>query len=278
MTFFEAFSPYLWLLVFGIWGIIGGLFLFITVYDYVEHQEKPSAKALSVYLLLLAGLFGLGVYGFSDSYLRADPTPGWDKTVQQSKVAVILGFGYGIDKKKQNTPERANIFLLQWTLDHTGADIILAQEGVMDAADFVKTSRSVTIYSIHKHDPKKYVNTMETAYCALSTLQHLNLTGRPQVVLIAHDLQLKRSEWDFTRIQQRNPEWENIELIIPKIPDTPYPAHPAPGQWHTGGQFRYKLGELFWARPRDYVTGVPTALRAPLDLHHTITLNIDGLK
>jgi hypothetical protein len=91
-------------------------------------------------------------------------------------------------------------------------------------------------------------------------------------VLLAHDLQLQRAYWDFLKVKNSRADSRKLAIIVPDIADTPYVRHPAPGQWHTGGELRYKLVELFLARPRDYWTAVPRQMNIPLDAGRKLLL------
>ena len=255
MNFWKVFLPHIALILSVIWCLIGFLRLLTA---------QPPIIAWAVYLLVLAGFSGTIIFLFSDLWLRAGPTSDWETKVAKASVGIILGYGYE-EEDDNMQPGEANRFLLQWAIDNTQADLFLVQEGVWAAAGQVKASRPVTLQKIHRHDPLRYVNTFETAFCAFVKIQEINNHGLDQIVLVAHDLQLQRAYWDFTKVKNSCADWSKLEIIIPNIPDVPYVKHPAKAQQHTGSELCYKLIELFLARPRDYLAAVPQKLDIPMD-------------
>jgi hypothetical protein len=85
--------------------------------------------------------------------------------------------------------------------------------------------------------------------------------GKKKALLVAHDLQLQRLAWDFERISQAM--CPDCTFVIPEIHDTPYPANSV--HWQTRNEFVYKIVEVLIARPRDFLSPIPTECKAPLN-------------
>jgi len=206
--------------------------------------------------LLLFGLLFLGAIAVTPSHwLRAKalfiPQP-----VPMPTTAIILGFGYEGEGSTMH-PGAANQFLVDWLLtNHPQVTTLLVQEGVRSAIT-PEIFDAKIVYRIHRHDSAIYVDTLDTAFCALQEVQKL---GTETVLLVAHDLQLQRAVWDFERVRQA--ACINCTVITATIPDTPYPTHSV--HWQTRHELIYKLVALLLLRPRDFLRATPTVCKAPL--------------
>ena len=105
------------------------------------------------------------------------------------------------------------------------------------------------------------MNALETAFCALQKMEQL---GKNKTILIAHALQLQRVAWDFEKLRKARIEWQNYIFVVPQIPDTPFPENSR--QLRTGFSIFYKMVELFWSRPRDFLSPLPEKCKAPVPL------------
>lgn len=238
MNVFNVFIPH-------ILGIVGAIlyFAFIRVKGTVL-----MAVSLPVYAFLFLTLVGLT----PSRWIQAKPTKG-----QDADTVIILGFGYEMERGEIK-PGKANQFLLDWTIDNRFSQVktLLVQEGTWVAID-AEVFKKLDVRKIHRHDPKIYVNTLDTAFCAIQQLKKLN---QNRALLVAHDLQLQQVAWDFERVSKEIcPE---CTFVIPDIPDTPYPANSIHLQ--TRNEFFYKIIELLISRPRDFLSPVPTQCKAPL--------------
>jgi len=224
-------------------------------YKYIlgmKRQQMTTVLTLLCAVLAFAG-YSLLFLSCSGPWLRAKPTKGWENRMKSIDTAIVLGFGIEKDDKGNLLAGRANRFLLAWTLENTTSKALLVQEGIRLAAMEIEAESGKPIQRdlvmIHAHNEKNYVNTLQAAYFAFKKMSEL---GKSKAVLVAHDLQLERAYWDLVKVRKTRPEWKHIEIIVPRIPKTPFPGDSI--QWHARGGFRYKFIELFWSRPRDYFT------------------------
>ncbi len=170
--------------------------------------------------------------------------------------AVMLGFGYEVVGEAMQ-PGAANQFLVDWvTQQQPQINTLLVQEGIRSAMP-PALLQAKNVQRIHRHDPAIYVDTLDTAFCAL---RHLQQSNQQSVLLVAHDLQLQRAAWDFERVRQAM--CLDCTVLIAAIPDTPYPA--ASVHFQTHNEFVYKLVELLLLRPRDFLRATPTTCKAPI--------------
>lgn len=198
----------------------------------------------------------------SEGWLKAEPTPGWREKAKSIDTAIILGFGFEKDAGGHLRGGRSNEFLLQWTLEHTRADTLLVQEGVLEAyisSDTRRKAPGKKLLRIHRHIEGIDMNTFRTAYCALEQMDAL---GKRQAVLVAHDLQLQRAAWIFEKLKLARPNGADLSFVVPEIPPTPFPADS--DQLRTRWKLLYIFCELFGSRLRDYLSTAPTACLAPL--------------
>ena len=215
------------------------------------------ARAIVVLLLLMIAC----IQSLPNSWLRA--RPGGDS--RGVDVAIILGFGYEEADDGGMKPGAANEFLLDWVLEtYPEVRTILVQEGIWAAAceTSAETCKigNVELLRIHRHDPDLYVNTFQTAVCAIKRMNEL---GKKRAILVAHDLQLWRTEKVFERVKQKL--CGDCEFVIPNVPDTPYPVRSVHGS--TRNEFIYRIVEVL-ARLRDsklVTREIPDECIAPLE-------------
>jgi hypothetical protein len=260
MNLWDAFAPHILYSA----GIIASA---IVIIGFEKHRLPVSLPAvLWVILALWIGytLLFLLFIGFFPlkRWLRAKPTEDWERKVKEVHTVILLGFGYEDDCGDMK-PGDANKRLLEWTMDHTEARTLLVQEGVWVAAcessekECTKSGRK--LMRIHRHDPTVYLNTLDTAFCAMQELEKL---GEKEAVLVTHDLQLKRAAWDFGTVKQSRRSWQDIRFVIPEMPDMPYPK--ASIHWHTRSEWVWRIIELLVARPRDFLGPIPDECKAPM--------------
>jgi uncharacterized SAM-binding protein YcdF (DUF218 family) len=230
-----------------------------TTFQTVARLQIPALiGTILSYTLIFLVLVGF----IPDQWIKAQVTPDWQKEIHEADTAVVLGFGYEEDKSGTMQAGEANKFLLDWVVNNTAANTIFVQEGVWVAA--CPTSATHCTYKgrelrrIHQHDDKAYLNTLDSAFCAIEQMATFN---KNKAILVTHDLQLQRAAWDFERVKQK-PDWLNFTFVVPEIPDTPYPTNSI--HWQTQNQFIYKTVELLISRPRDYFSSVPNHCKAPL--------------
>ena len=216
---------------------------------------RTSWVTLLVTLFLYVLLFLLGV-GFTPSrWLHAKATARVEPT-RNPATAIVLGFGYEGEETAMQ-PGAANQFLVDWLVStQPQVTTMLVQEGIHSA---ITPELLVTkaVQRIHRHDKAIYVDTLDTAFCALQGLQKL---GEHSVLLVAHDLQLQRAVWDFARV--RDAACAQCTVVIAAVPDTPYPTNSV--HFQTRNEFIYKLVELLLLRPRDFLRATPISCKAPL--------------
>lgn len=216
---------------------------------------RTPITTLLLYLPIYGLLFLVGIGCTPSRWLRAKATPVANSPLAPT-TAIVLGFGYEGEGEAMR-PGAANQFLVQWLLDNQPqVTTLLVQEGIRSALT-PTTLMEKAVQRIHRHDPAIYVDTLDTAFCALHQLQEL---GQQNVLLVAHDLQLQRAVWDFTRVQQA--ACAECTIAIAATPNTPYPTNSV--HFQTRNEFIYKLVELLLLRPRDFLRATPTACKAPL--------------
>ena len=229
-------------------GVVGALVILILSW-------RRSAVTVMARLLLYAIVFLIAI-GFTPSRWLRIPTPvPTNPTLAEPTTAVILGFGYEMVGDTM-APGAANQFLLDWLLtNHPQVTTLLVQEGVR-AAMTPRLLHDKQVYRIHRHDPAIYVDTLDTAFCALQELQQLH---QQTILLVAHDRQLQRAVWDFERA--RPTVCPHCTIITTAVPDTPYPT--ASLHLQTRNEFIYTVVELLYLRPRDWLRATPTQCKAP---------------
>lgn len=164
-------------------------------------------------------------------------------------VALIFGFGYGIDEKGSMTPEASNQFLYDLAMQQVKVKYLIVQEGVYVAA--IKDSskhrlNGVHLIRMHTHNPHKDVNTFEASLFAIDKMDSLN---QKQAFVYAHNMQLKRAVADLRKIAARDSKRNDFQFIIPPIPETPFPKKSDQGR--TKGLIFYRFIELYLSRVRD---------------------------
>ncbi len=225
---------------------------------------------------LLTLLFFLFIFNLTATHwIRATPTTKWESKINEADTVIVFGFGLeeAEDGNGQYSAGEANVFLYKWTVKHTNPKILLVQEGIWVASDTCKildvcdstcvVDEGYRMTRMHMHDEHIYVNTLDSAYCAFQRIEQLynsNVVNN-KVVIVAHDQQLQRAVWDFMEIQDAKETRQKFELIVPEIPDTPYPSRSS--HWHTRHELLYQSVELFYSRIRDYFASVPNDCRAP---------------
>ena len=216
---------------------------------------RTSWVTLLVNLVLYAMFFLLAV-GFTPNRWLHAPATTDTALIDKPTTAILLGFGYEEEGATMH-PGAANQFLVNW-LASTQPQVttMLVQEGIHSAITPEVLAKK-NVHRIHRHDKAIYVDTLDTAFCALQGVQTL---GIHTVLLVAHDLQLQRAVWDFARVQQA--ACAQCTVVTAAMPDTPYPTHSVHFQTHNA--FIYKLVELLLLRPRDFLRATPRSCKAPL--------------
>ncbi|MCP4216419.1 MAG: hypothetical protein GY765_17345 [bacterium] len=221
------------------------------------NKENMSRLFFGLFMGFVLFVYTCVLLFFSDPWLRATPSADWEKKIKDTDTAIILGFGYVKGKEGEMKPGAANEMLLKWTLENTSAETILVQEGVWVAAHEGKQKKyEKQFLRIHRHDDKLDINTFDTAFCALQKMETL---GKKKVILIAHDLQLQRTAWDFEKLKEKKATWKDFEFIVPEIPPTPFPGDST--QWRTRFGLLYKFIEMFLSRARDYGSSMPSTCK-----------------
>lgn len=211
------------------------------------------AVAIPPVIVLLAIAFLPAVEAQMLAEPRGDPA--------KATQALILCFSYESETPTMR-PGPANEELLAYVRNSMPeAHRIIVQEGVWAAVpgapqwpegphtlrvvDRVNGREVVReIFRFHRHDPKYYLNTLEALFCASRILDPKQLT-----VLVTHELQLARAEWDLRKVCPECP------VVIPPIRGISF----VPGGAHPQAWSRsiYRLVELFLSRPRDYFARKP---------------------
>ena len=158
------------------------------------------------------------------------------------QAIIIMGFGFERDVAGDMIAGPANQFLLDWALKHhSDIKLIFVQEGVWrvycETAAKVCWLGDVRLRRIDKHDDKLDLRTMDIAVCSIERLQSFGLN---RALLIAHDMQLWRTQDSFERAKKTL--CPDCEFALAAVPDTPYPQRSE--QWRNRYEWRYKLIDL----------------------------------
>ncbi|MEZ4869529.1 MAG: hypothetical protein R3C14_49855 [Caldilineaceae bacterium] len=207
--------------------------------------------------LPLYGVLYLIVLAFTPNrWLRAKATAPATITQAQPTTAVVLGFGYERVGDAVR-PGVSNQFLIDWVVAHyPQIHTFYVQEGTL-AAFSPDLRRRKAVHRIHAHDPTIYIDTFDATFCAIQKLEEAMIES---VLLVAHDLQLQRAAWDFTRIRRHR--GTRCVLLIPALPPTPWSACSV----HLQTRYAplYKVGELLYLRPRDLLHPMPADCKRPI--------------
>jgi hypothetical protein len=240
-----------------------------------RHRLSPTLPIMG----LQVGIILLAIIGFlvafvllwlPDSVWRARPDPGWQQQAATANTAIVLGFGYEKNEDGTMAPGRANEELLATALSDTypGLKTLYVQEAVWVAAGCGTTASScsamggggqpVELKRAHAHDPKVYLSTLDTAYCAIDKMQ---AEDKQAAVLIAQHLQLARAAWVFETVRRDRPDADSISFLTPAVPATSFSPHSV-HRW-TRSAVLWKLSELLVSRPRDFLTRLPDRCKLP---------------
>jgi hypothetical protein len=240
------------------WLFIGAFIIYKGMHLKPLLSTKQTVFLFTTYLYIfgiLAAASYFVIFQTSGNWMRAVPTPDWERELQGTDTAIILGFGYEKGKNGEVLAGEANDFLWKWTVDHTAAKTIFVQEGVWAAAANQQEARYQAagrqIKRIYQYDPTVNIHTLETVYYVLGEMKAL---GKKKTVIIGHDLQLARIQADFIKVTKAEKEWPDYTFIVPEIPPTPYPIHSV--QRQTCSAARYKIWEIC-SRVRDYLSDIP---------------------
>ena len=247
VNLFRVFIPH-------ILGVTGAILWFLLVAQFFkERLVLVAVISLPLYSLLFLTLVSLT----PSKWLRATPTNN-----QDAEIAFVFSFGYEMDGN-QIKPGEANLFLWKWIAHNKPLHLstILVQEGVWVATD-EETLKNLGIEKMrmHQHNPHIYVDTLNATFCALQQIQKLD---KKKILLVAHDLQLQRVAWDFERIGHVT--CPDCVFVIPEIYNVPYPTNSI--HFQTRNEFIYKIAELLIARPRDFLSQIPTKCNAPINFN-----------
>jgi hypothetical protein len=268
MNFITVFFPYLLLILLILCfplmtifiQVIGGI-IRIWIFHKNQYGEMVPAKVygmtasqwdntLFLGLLVIAFFFLLWVFDFtSNAWLKTKPSSDCEQKIRQADIALAFGFGL-VEKNDDEMPGSANDSLYAWIRNHTHVKYLIAQKGIILAAG---KNDDIVLLDMHEHDKDKYVNTFHAVDSALQKLDSLcQCQYAPcQVVVVAHNMQMKRVVWLLRRKIADNNQSEKYVLIVPDIKGMPFPANSS--QLHTRNRFIYKITELYYSRPRDYL-------------------------
>lgn len=157
-----------------------------------------------------------------------------DEQARQTYAGIAMALAEKID------PKRVNLDLLRWALQQPKIKTVLAQEAVFVAPETLralqeiestqtiqtnhgevkilhkKDGGKVRLMRIHRHHPQIYVNTPQSLAFAAERLGCLRTSQR--VLLVAHDLQLRRAAELWHATKKNAPElFRHLELEIPDL-------------------------------------------------------------
>ncbi|MBN1364380.1 MAG: hypothetical protein JW976_06210 [Syntrophaceae bacterium] len=176
---------------------------------------------------------------------------------EKGEIIVAMGFGINTDKKGRNLSGISNDSLLNWIAANTLPQRIIAQEGIILAKKSENCSQAAQHLSIvpfdrmHEHN-SKYVNTFWAARLALKKISEVYNQKNPEIVVVAHQHQLKRAVLNLKRIAKTDKRWKEYKFIVPEIHQIPYDKHSNHIQTRHKGL--YLLVETLISRPRDFLS------------------------
>lgn len=222
---------------------------FILVVYWLPHVSLTTVRALVLAAPPLIVLLVVAYWPTVESAMLADAHGDPAEATQ----AVVLCFSYQGESPSMR-PGPANEELLAYVRNTlSNVRTVFVQEGiwvavpgapqaphgpnvlrVVDHVDGREVARDIVRF--HIHNPARYLNTLEALFCASRLMDASQCT-----VLVAHELQLARAEWDLRKLC---PECKVVTPLIRGISFVPGGAHPQ--AW---SRPVYKLVELFLSRP-----------------------------
>jgi hypothetical protein len=207
-------------------------------------------------LLLFAAAAGAAIGLLIVAAIQLSPSSWWRAVprgdARDVEAAVIMGFGYVQRPGGPLEPGEADVFMFNWVrTQYPKITTILGQEGVVQAARASQYGPSkmndVRVLRIHAHDPRRSVNTLDAAVCAVLKLRKLQAsTGRGKVLIVGMPIHLWRCVRCFEKAKAEL--YPELELVVPSMPDVPFPRHSA--QWRTRSPRRFRFAEII-GRVRD---------------------------
>ncbi len=156
-----------------------------------------------------------------------------------SEAIIIMGFGFERNSMAEMIAGPSNQFLLDWALKtYPDIKLMFVQEAVWRV--YCKSEQKdcwlgdVRLRRIDKHDDNLDLHTMDIAVCSL---ERMRMFGVSKALLIAHDMQLWRTQDSFERAKRKL--CPSCEFAVAPVPDTPYPNKSE--QWRNRYEWTYKL-------------------------------------
>lgn len=269
MNLFTVFFPYLMLIpllfllgflmiVFQLFAGIIRIWIFhnsqngMMVRDKVFGLRGSQWDIVIFIMFMVILLFALALIFDSTStrWLKMKPSVNWEQHIQDADVAVAFGFGLVEQEDGTLLPGSANDSLYKWMQSHSQVNYLIAQKGIaLAAAD----NEKIAVVKMHEHDPDVYINTykaVDSAFVKLDSLDDAENISH-QLLVIASDMQMKRVAWLLQKKASGEYNSKNYSFIIPDISGIPFPRNSF--HLHTRYGFIYKIIELYYSRPRDYL-------------------------
>lgn len=237
-----------------IWPLI--LPLLTAIIGFVWTIRRMKIKITHLFFLGIAILFMFSI-GVSlmiglillmpdtfEKAVRATPTENWEQEMKQADGFIAFGFGLGKDKNGVETPGITNLEIAKWILkNNPQRKPVIVQEGVYLALK--QEAKNIDTWIIRlPHNPSVYVDTQAAALQSWAIMEKEKFK---RVVLISHELQLQRMQWDFERcgLQKR--------IIIPGIQGSMKYDSNSVQHFGTKSRKGWLVRELIFTRPIKWV-------------------------
>jgi len=212
-------------------------------------RKKCMIGVLSLGILALICFFSVASFPERFFTIDAKTSTNWENEVRTTKTAILFGFGFVMEDSIMK-PGLSNTALYKQAITNAGyMDTLhlIMQEGVMVAAQADSAACYPFIRDLirmHPHSSDQYINTLIAAKYAILKMDSLKTK---RAVVYAHEMQLARAVYDLQRIAAANPNWRDMEFIVPwinNIPFDPDSEHP-----QTRSPEKFFRREVILARP-----------------------------
>jgi hypothetical protein len=241
-----------WGLTLAIWGLVGVAMANSSKVGIV--RVVSPAISVVAWIVVVSAHPVLCSLITDDDWVRAIPSKGWVREVQEVDTAIILNFDFDRDKDGSMKSGAANDFLVQWTLSNTKVKLILAPDIVTRTVCGLPENSSscfvsgVEIRKIPLNNEPMDEGILNTVFTALDEAVRLQ---KDKIILIAHDAQLQRASvvWEFARQMNKQKSKHDVMVVIPEMPKTPYPTHS--GHLYSRSKYLHRIPEVFLFRMWD---------------------------
>jgi len=233
-----------WGLILVIWILVGAGMA--NPKRSLVREVSPLISSFAWVVVMLAHVFLCSLVT-QDNWMRAIPSNGWAHEIREVDTACILNFDYDLDENGTTQPGAANEFLVQWTLRHTNAKLIVAPDIVAravcpsgDSSPCVISGKEIRRVPFHNELLDEGMR--KALFAALDEATKLR---KGRIILVAHNSQLQRASaiFEIARDISKLNKYPDVLAVVPEMPETPYPAHGA--HFYSQSKYLHKVLEIF---------------------------------